>query len=164
MLLSPCNSVGGDTVTRPFVGGWVSEWVRELVGGCVRAWVRPTLPCGHDRDYSFCPITFKLHMHICHDERKSPIDFGSRGQRSRSTLALCVKNLVDTIQTTVFAKSLSNFTCKLWMMRRGTLLILGHRDKGQGQLWQSAYKPLWTWQRLQFLSNHFQTSHVSCGW
>ena len=46
-------------------------------------------PCGHDSDYSFCPITFKLHMHICHDERRKPIDFGSRGQRSRSTLAPC---------------------------------------------------------------------------
>ena len=27
-FLSPRNSVGGDIVTRPFVGGWVSEWVR----------------------------------------------------------------------------------------------------------------------------------------
>ena len=60
------------------------------MGGCVRAWVRPTLPCGHDSDYSFCPITFKLHMHIYHDERRNRIDFESRGQRSRSTLALCV--------------------------------------------------------------------------
>ena len=39
------------------------------------------------------------------------------------SVALC---LVDMIQTTVFAKSLSNFTCKLWMMRGGTLLIMGH--------------------------------------
>ena len=46
------------------------------------------IPCGHDSNYSFCPITFKLHMHICHDERRNPSDFGSRGQRSRSTLAL----------------------------------------------------------------------------
>ena len=47
-------------------------------------------PCGHDSDYSFCPITFELNMNICHDERRNPIDFGSRGQRSRSTLALCI--------------------------------------------------------------------------
>ena len=47
--------------------------------------------------------------------------------------------LVDTIATTVFAQSLSNFTCKLWMMRGGTLLILGHGVKGQGQLWRSMY-------------------------
>ena len=67
---------------RPFVGGWVSEWVR--------ASVRRALPCGHDTDYSFCPITFKLHMYIVDDERRNPIDFGSRGQRSRSTLVLCL--------------------------------------------------------------------------
>ena len=40
--------------------------------------------------------------------------------------------LVGTIATTVLAQSLSNFTCKLWMMRGGTLLILGHGVKGQG--------------------------------
>ena len=71
--------------------------------------------------------------------------------------------LVDTIATTVFAQSLSNFTCKLWMMRGGTLLILGYGVKGQGQLWHSVHKTLWTRYRLQFLLNRFQTSHVSCG-
>ena len=161
LFLSPRNRVGGDIVTRPFVGGWVSEWVgsrnrvggdivtrpfvggwvSEWVGSWVRGWVRGSVtlylvdtipstvfaqsistshahlpwweeepyrfwvtgskvkvnfrtlyikPCGHDSDYSFCPITFKLRMHICHDERRNPIDFGSRGQRSRSTLALCI--------------------------------------------------------------------------
>ena len=72
--------------------------------------------------------------------------------------------LVDTIVTTVFAQSLSNFTCELWMMRRGTLLIWGHRVKGEGQIWHSVYQTLCTRYRLQFLPNHFQTSHVSCGW
>ena len=47
-------------------------------------------PCGHDTDYSFCPITTKLQMHIADDDRRNPIDVRSRGQRSRSTLALCV--------------------------------------------------------------------------
>ena len=65
----------------------MSEWVREWLG----EWVRQALPCGNDSDYSFCPITFKLHMHIYHDERRNPVDFGSRGQRSRSTLALCIR-------------------------------------------------------------------------
>ena len=51
--------------------------------------------------------------------------------------------LVDTIATTVFAQSLSNFTCTFAMMRGGTLLILGHGIKGQGQLWHSVYKTLW---------------------
>ena len=67
----------------------MSEWVGECVRGWVGAWFRHALPCGHDSDYSFCLINFKLHMHIRHDERRNPIDFGSRGQRSRSTLALC---------------------------------------------------------------------------
>ena len=57
--------------------------------------------------------------------------------------------LVDTIATTVFDQSLSNFTCKLWMMRGGTLSILGHGIKGQSQLWHSVYKTLWTRYRLQ---------------
>ena len=52
--------------------------------------------------------------------------------------------LVDTIATTVFAQSISNFTCTFAMMRGGTLLILGHGVKGQGQLWHSVYKTLWT--------------------
>ena len=29
----------------------------------------------------------------------------------------------------VFGRSLSNFTCKLWMMKGGTLLILGQRSR-----------------------------------
>ena len=113
-FLSPRNSVGGDIVTRPFVGCLVSEWVRECVGACVRG-------------------SFPIY-------------------------------LVDTIATTVFAQSLSNFTCTFTMMRGGTLLILGHRVKGQGQLWHSVYKTLWTQYRLQFLPNHFQTSHTHSPW
>ena len=66
--------------------------------------------------------------------------------------------LVDTIVTTVFAQSISNFTCELWMMRGGTLLIWGHRVKGEGQIWNSVYQTLCTRYRLQFLLNHFQTS------
>ena len=37
-LLSSRDSVGGDIVTRPFVGGWVSE----RVGGCVDELVGPS--------------------------------------------------------------------------------------------------------------------------
>ena len=57
--------------------------------------------------------------------------------------------LMVTIATTVFDQSLSNFICNLWMMRGGTLLILGHGIKGQSQLWHSVYKTLWTRYRLQ---------------
>ena len=83
---------------------------------------------------------------------------------SRSTLALCVWNLVGTIQTTAFAQSLSNFTCTLLMMRGGTLLIFGRWVKGQGQLWHSLYKTFWARYRLQLLPDHFQTSHAHCWW
>ena len=79
-------------------------------------------PCGHDSDYSFCPLTFKLYIHIHHDER-------------------------------------------------GTLLILGHGVKGQGQLWHFVYvRPCGHDTDFSFcpitfrLPNHFQTSHVSGGW
>ena len=49
-------------------------------------------------------------------------------------------------------------------MRGGTLLILGHRIKGQGQLWLCVYKTVWAGYRVQFSLSHFQTSHVSFGW
>ena len=39
-------------------------------------------------------------------------------------------------------------------------MILGQRLKGQGQLWHTVYKALLAQYRLQFMSNHFQTSHV----
>ena len=94
---------------------WFGEWAGASVSPCVSPSVHRALPCGHDRDYSFCPITF-------------------------------------------------NFTCKLFMMRGGTLLILGQRVKGQGQLGHFVYKTLWARYRLQFLPNYFQTSHVSSSW
>ena len=52
--------------------------------------------------------------------------------------------LMDNIAPTVLDQSLSHFTCKLSMMRGGTLLILGHGVKDQGQLCHSVYKTLWT--------------------
>ena len=59
--------------------------------------------------------------------------------RVGGSVTLC---LVDTIATTIFDQSLSNFTCKLWMMRGGTISILGHGIKDQSQLWHSVYKTL----------------------
>ena len=38
----------------------------------------------------YTPFTFKLHMSVVDDEKRNPIDFGSQGQRSRSSLVLCV--------------------------------------------------------------------------
>ena len=43
-------------------------------------------PCRQDTDYSFCLITFKLHISVVDDGKRNLIDFGSRCHRSRSTL------------------------------------------------------------------------------
>ena len=89
-------------------------------------------------------------------------DTGSKVKVNFGTL--CIRTCGHNTGTTVLAQSLSNFICNLWMMRGGTLLILGHRVKGQGQLWHSLYKALWAQYRLQFKSNYNQTSHVGCVW
>ena len=89
---------------------------------------------------SACPIK---HFIIPSQQRFIPSQQRWRGYSNaavRGWLGECVRGsvtlyLVDTIATTVFAQSLSNFTCTFTMMRGGTLLILGHRVKGQGQLW-----------------------------
>ena len=47
-------------------------------------------PGGHDTEYSFSPITSKLHMQVVDNEGMNPNDFQRRGPKSRSTLALCV--------------------------------------------------------------------------
>ena len=81
---------------------------------------------------------------------EEPCWFWLMGSMSTSTLALCVQDLVGRIQTTVCAQSLSNFTCKLWMMRGGTLLILGHGVKVKVNFNTLLYKTLWAQYRLQF--------------
>ena len=81
----------------------------------------------------------------------------------RSTSELYVEDLVGTIATTVFARSLSNFTCKLWMMRGGTLSNLGHGVKGQGQLCHSVYKTLWFIHAQQRWRGHAEEGKVNFG-
>ena len=44
--------------------------------------------CRHDPDCSFSPIIFKLQMWFMDDKRRNPIELGSRGKRSWSTLVL----------------------------------------------------------------------------
>ena len=117
-------------------------------------------PCGQDTDYSFCPITFKLHIEVVDGERRNPVDFGSRVKGQGQLWHSVYKTLWTRFRLQFFVHSLSNFTCKLLMMREETLLILGHRVKGEGQVLYSVYKALLAQYRLQFMSNHFQTSHV----
>ena len=46
-------------------------------------------PCGHNTDYRFCLITFKLHMSVVDDECRNPFDLWLCGQRSRSAVKPC---------------------------------------------------------------------------
>ena len=48
------------------------------MSGCICACICHTA-CGQDIDYSFCLITFKLHMQVVDDERRNPLDFRSQG-------------------------------------------------------------------------------------
>ena len=59
-------------------------------GDIVRPSVRCVLPCGHDTDYSFCPITFKLYRQVVDDERRNPIDFAIGSWSQRSPLPVCL--------------------------------------------------------------------------
>ena len=74
-------------------------------------------------------------MHICHDERRNPIDFGSRGSKVKVNFGILYIKPCGHDSDYSFAQSLSNFTCTFTMMRGGTLLIMGHGVKCQGQLW-----------------------------
>ena len=82
-------------------------------------------------------------MHIVDDERRNDIvlDHGVKGGLKVNFGTLPVKPCGH-------GKEYSYFP----MMRGGTLLILGHRVKGQGQLWYSVYKTLLAWYSLQFFA------------
>ena len=45
--------------------------------------------CECNTYYNLCQITSKLHIQVFQDKRRDPIDFGSQGQRWKSTFALC---------------------------------------------------------------------------
>ena len=63
------------------------------MGSWVGAWVPHTLPCEHGSDYSFCLITFKLHMSVVDDERRNPIDFRSTGSKVKVNCGtLCIRS------------------------------------------------------------------------
>ena len=61
-----------------------------LGSGCVRQSGRRALHCEYDTDYSFSSMTLRLYIKVMDDERRSRIEYGSRGQRPRSTIALYV--------------------------------------------------------------------------
>ena len=92
---------------------------------------------------------------------------GSRGQSQGHLWYLHVKPCGEDTEY-IFIQLLLIFTCKLFMIRGGSLLIFGYRVTGQGQIWHLIYVKSYGYTthdyRLQFMSNHFPTSHVSCLW
>ena len=183
--LSPFNSVGGDIVMWPFVGGWASEWVRGWVRVSVTLYLVDMIPTtvfvqslsnstlwvmrggtllilGHVIKgqvnfgtvnktlwagywLKFLPNHFQTpHRGWWEDESNCVLVTGSKVKVNFGTISIrhCGHDRL------VFAKSLSNFTCKLRVMRGGTVLIMGHGVKGQG--WHSLYKTLWAGNRLVF--------------
>ena len=111
-------------------------------------------PCGHDTDYSFCPLTFKLNMQVVDDERKNTIDLGLWGPRS--TVTLCIKPCRHDTDY-----SFCPITFKLHMhivddKRRNPFdfELSGQRSTLGLCLWNLV------WFRIQFLSDHFQTSYT----
>ena len=79
---------------------------------------------GPNKDYEFCPISFKVYMQVVNDDKRNLIDF--RCQR---------KGKILHYKTEVLVQSLSNFTRKFRIMRGGTLLMIGCGVKGQDRLW-----------------------------
>ena len=148
------------------VRGWVSDWVSASVVLCLvdtkqttpfaRSLSNFTFSCGwwEEELYWFCVTGSKVKVNFG-TLYKRPC--GQDTDYNSSPITLNVR-----IQTTIVVQSLSNLTCKCWMMRGGNILILGHGVKDQSQLLHSTYKTLWTQYRLYFESNLFQTSHVSC--
>ena len=82
----------------------------------------------------YSPIIFKLHVLVVDGERGSPIGLRLRF-KCQGKLWPSVYSTFWVLYRLVFVRSLSNLTCKLSMMSGGTLLILGHDVKFQGQLW-----------------------------
>ena len=99
-------------------------------------------------------------MQVVDDERRNPIDFGSWGERSRSTLALCIKPawqdtdysccqitfklhmqvVDDERRNPIDLESWGRRSSKLWHLcikpyGHHTLFILDHGVKCCGQLW-----------------------------
>ena len=135
MCIRPC---GQDTdysfspitfLTSHVSCGW---WIfGHGVKGQVHFGILCIRPSRKDTDYSFSPIFFKLHMSVVGYERRDPIDFGSRVQRSRSTLALCIKPLCAQyrLQFKFNHFQTSNFNYGWWGEEPYWFLVSGSKGK-----------------------------------
>ena len=89
------------------------------------------------------------------------------GQRSRSNLALCLWNLVGTIQTTVFANLLYNFTCTCKLLVVGDVRLMIEKnptDIGSGgHMTRLTLAPLWGMPHFALSSLYFNAPWLETG-
>ena len=114
------------TVFFLFVYGLVNERVCE----CVCEVCRHTFSYKHTTGFSYCPTRSNFTCKFM-ATGGGKLDFGSK---VRSYLASRMRNFVGLIQAEFYDRPLSKFTCKLLIMRGGTVFILGHWVKDRGQL------------------------------
>ena len=77
---------------RGYINAAVLVWFGEYVREWVSAWFRNTFPWRRDTDLFFCPITFKLHSEVHHNERINPIDFWLESKVKATVGTLSVKH------------------------------------------------------------------------
>ena len=72
-------------------------------------------PYWHDKDYIFAwSLLNFLIMYTVNDERKNPIDFGTRGKWSRSSLALCLWRILGIMQTIIVLADFRTPSVSCW--------------------------------------------------
>ena len=105
---------------------WLGEWM-SFVSLCMRGSVCPSrFNLWAECRLQFLSYHFQTSYASCSWWEEEPYWFWVKGQ---GQIWHFVYKTLWTRYRLVFAQWLSNFTCKLFMMRGGTLLILGHGSK-----------------------------------
>ena len=86
--------------------------------------------CGHDKGYSFCLISFKLHVQVVDDEREEIYWFWGHGVKGQGQFFLFIyKNLWTWYRLQFKTNHFQISTNTFQVMWGGTLLILVHKGK-----------------------------------
>ena len=112
-VIIPSQHVGGDIVMRPFVCGWVSEWVRESVRACVSPsrfalWTRYRL--------QFLSDHFHTSHVICSWWEEEPYWFSVTGSKAKVKFGtLSIKPCGHDTDNSFLPNHLtSNVSCSWW--------------------------------------------------
>ena len=92
-------------------------------------------PFGHDTDYSFCPITLKLHMHVWGWWENEPYWFWVIGSKVNCGTLLVKPLGHDTGYTASFCPITSYVSCWWWEQRP---FSFGHMVLFRSQPWPPA--------------------------